>query len=147
MKLLPSGSKTAAPTDLEILDAIYDRYYSTFANYSMGDAERASKIYVPIDIDVIAEELGIDADIVFGRLYYDLNQRYGYRKDDGAMVHFFANRLTADEIHSINFTYLASVVANLRDDDRKYRTATLMAFWSLVIAIVSFVVSLTAGGS
>ena len=41
-------------------------------NLYLGKEEnlRVTKNYVPIDIDLLGEELGVDGDIIFGRLYY-----------------------------------------------------------------------------
>lgn len=64
-------------TDLEILNAIYEKYYDAFASYADAHNQtRNSKVYVPIDIESIAESLGVDGDIIFGRLYYHLNKKY-----------------------------------------------------------------------
>ncbi len=65
------------PTDIQILDAIYERYYSTFAAFAKSAGDRSSKIYVPIDIKTIAYTLRVDGDIVFERLYYHLENKYG----------------------------------------------------------------------
>lgn len=61
------------PTDLAILEVIYDRYYDAFAQYAPRD--RAAKNYVRIDIPTIATHFNVDPDIVFGRLYYHLHQK------------------------------------------------------------------------
>ena len=74
------------PTDRQILDAIYNEYYSTFTEYSKKEADRSAKIYVPIDCGKIARKLGVDGDIVFGRLYYHLEKKYGYKLANGALV-------------------------------------------------------------
>lgn len=71
------------PTDLELLNQIYDRYYTVFAGENGAVPQRESKIFVPIDCDTVAKALGVDGDIVFGRLYYDLDNRYGYKQQDG----------------------------------------------------------------
>ena len=68
MKLWPKS--TPLPTDLQILDAIYEKYYETFTAYLRIAPDRTAKIYVPVDIACIARQLGVDPDIVFGRLYY-----------------------------------------------------------------------------
>ena len=40
---------TRLPTDLVILEAIYDRYRETFANFTEGGTNsRQTKMYVPI---------------------------------------------------------------------------------------------------
>jgi hypothetical protein len=132
---------TKAPTDLEILDAIYERYYGDFALDSVVAPTRGSKIQVPIDCKAIAKELGTDPDIIFGRLYYDLERRYGYKQTDGSAVCFFALK-SGDDRHTINFPYLASVVASLRAEHRRQLTATTIAIISIVIAMISLAISL-----
>lgn len=130
------------PTDLDILDAIYDRYYDDFSSYLKAASDgRDSKIYVPIDCKAVANALGTDADIVFGRLYYDLEKRYGYRRDDGATVHFFALK-AGDDRHAINFPYLASVVANLRSTKSEQRRTAGLSIASIVIAFIALVISI-----
>lgn len=129
------------PTDLEILNAIFDRYYETFTQYANRENSRNSKIYVPIDIKQIADDLKIDVDIIFGRLYYHLEKKYGYREDDGCLVHFFCLRL-GDDIHCINFPLVASVLADLRDQANRHNTATWIAVGSVIISIVSIVISI-----
>lgn len=58
------------PSDGNILDAIYKKYYKDFVSYDKSTPSRSSKIYVPIDCAHIAEELGMDSEILFGRLDY-----------------------------------------------------------------------------
>jgi hypothetical protein len=128
------------PTDLQLLDTIYRRYYDFFASYSEASPNRSSKIYVPIKIEDIARHFGLDSDIIFGRLYYHLDQKYGYKDTDGAEVHLFTPVVGGDR-HCVNFPYVASIVASLRDQDRKYRIATGMASVSLLVSVVSFVLS------
>lgn len=132
---------TPAPTDLEILDELYERHYDEFASYAEDAGERASKILVPVDISGVADELGVDPDVVFGRLYYDLENRYGYQRDGGTKVVFFTIRAGSDE-HCVNFPYLASVVADLRERKRKYETATGISLFSLGVAVASLVISI-----
>ena len=98
------------PTDLKILNAIYERYYPTFSSYTDDDAERPAKVMVPIDITDLARDMGVDGDIIFGRLYYHLEKQYGYRKEDDSYVRFFA--LEAGGVpHCVNFPYVASILA------------------------------------
>ena len=141
-----------APTELELLDTIYEKYYDAFAAYDEKAPSRGSKNYVPIDINEIGLALGVDREIVFGLLYYHLEKKYGYdvpspvkdknREEPPSRVHFFAMRIGSDR-HCIHFPYLAGVVAGLRSDDRKYRLATTMALVSFVISLVSFGLSLS----
>jgi len=134
---------TKIPTDLKILDVIYDRYYDNFHAYSDENKIRSSKIYVPIDVKEIAKSLNVDADIVFGRLYYHLNEKFSYKRDDDSKVEFFALR-AGNDCHCINFPYLASVLADLKDQNRKYLTTTIIAATSLIIAILSIMIAIFA---
>jgi hypothetical protein len=129
------------PTDMAILDKIYNEYYDVFSAFSKEAPNRQSKIFVPVDIKKIAHELGVDEDIVFGRLYYDLEKRYGYREDDGTRVSFFSRAIGKDR-DCINFPYAASVLAALRDEKKKFGIATGLAILSLVISIASICLSL-----
>ena len=121
------------PSDLRIIGAIYSRYYAAFAAFSRESPSRATKIYVPIDIAAIARGLGVDSDIVFGRLYYHLDRKFGYQHPDGTSVHFFTLVAGADR-HCVNFPLLASVLAALREDRARH-------LWTLWLAILSFVIS------
>ena len=124
------------PTDLKILNAIYNSYYSTFESFDKDKPTRSNKVYVPIDVDKIGKELSVDGDIIFGRLYYHLNNKFAY-EDEKGKVHFFAIKIGSDK-HCIQFPYMASILADLRRENRKYRTATTIAVISLMISIVSF---------
>jgi len=130
-----------SPTDLKILNTIYEQYYETFILFSKSDSGRSSKIFIPIDIKLIAKKLGVDVDIIFGRFYYHLEQKYGYKRPDGTKVAFFTLQAGADK-KCINFPYMTSVLANLRDKREKYMTATRIAIISLIIASLSLLVSI-----
>ncbi len=131
------------PTDLQILNAIYERYYKTFALCADENKSRSTKNYVPIDIKVIGQDLKVDDEIIFGRLYYHLDKKHGYKQDDGSQVPFFGLRIGRD-IHCVNFPLMASVLADLRLENRKFWTATAVAVFSLVVSIIAIVLSLNA---
>jgi hypothetical protein len=137
-----------APTELKLLDTIYEQYYDAFAAYDEKAPGRGSKNYVPIDINEIGRALGVDPEIVFGLLYYHLEKKYGYdvpvalKEQPPSRMHFFAMRI-GGERHCIHFPYLAGVVAGLRSDDRKYRLATTISVISFFVSLVSFGLSLT----
>lgn len=129
------------PTDLDILNAIYDRYYLVFASFDKSDPDRNSKVYVPIDIPAIAAKLKVDVDLVFGRLYYHLDQKYWYMRENDLKVHLFTPTIGTDK-NAVNFPYLASVLADMRWSNRKYRLGTGIAIISLAISIASFLISI-----
>ncbi len=128
------------PTDLQILNAIYNQYYNQFMAFSKNNPDRSAKNFIPIDIAQIAKRFGVDVDIIFGRLYYHLEQKYGYKRSDNTKVAFFTLQAGVD-INCINFPYMASVLANLRDREKKHSTATKIAIFSLIIAVASSIIA------
>jgi hypothetical protein len=42
--------------------------------------------YVPIDLIKVASRLNCKSELLFGRLYYHLDQKYRYKKDSGDRV-------------------------------------------------------------
>ena len=135
------------PSDLKVLNVIYKLYYKDFKDFSTGtENKRASKIYVPIDCKRVATKLNVDGDIVFGRLYYHLEEKYGYRNSDDSNVHFFSRQVGPDR-HCVNFPLLASVLAGLREENSKFLWATLMAGIALLISIAVPVVGWLSGSS
>lgn len=126
------------PTDLEILEKIYDDYYSTFASYVKG--ERTTKIFVPINIISIADHFSTDPDIIFGRLYYHLEKKYGYTQPDGSKVHLFT-LWAGDDKHAVQFPLLAAVIAELREERNKYVVNTWLSIIAIVISTVALIIS------
>jgi hypothetical protein len=139
--MLPFTEMKRPPTDLEILRRLYDNYYQVYAAYSRANKERETKIYVPVDIAAIASDFEIDDDIIFGRLYYYLNRKHGYKQDDGSSVHLFTLQAGNDR-HCVHFPLLASVLAELTWEKRKFHVATTLSIISLCIAVISIVLSL-----
>lgn len=125
-----------SPSDLKILNTIYKMYYKKFEAFTVGaENGRVSKPYIPIDCQLIARKLKIDGDIVFGRLYYHLQEKYGYTRGDGSKVAFFTLVLAGDR-HCINFPLMASVLAGLQEESGKAQRATLLSTLAIVISIV-----------
>lgn len=127
---------TQHPTDLALLEAIYDRFYNDFVEFDRDPTKRKNKILVPIDIPAIATHLNVDAELVFGRLYYHLEEKYGRSKDDGSRMVLFAINVGGEK-HCVNFPMLASIVAALKQDEDRFK-------WPLWISIVSLAVSIAA---
>ena len=128
------------PTDLQILNVIYERYYDTFSTFAEKGSSRSSKIFVPIDIEEIAKDIGVDVDIVFGRLYYHLDEKYGYKRKDAPRVCLFTP-VAGDDLNCVNFPYAASILADLRQENRKYRIATSIAVFSLIISVIATLIA------
>lgn len=130
------GRMSKIPTDLKVLECIYGMYATDFARLPKEQPTRSAKIYVPIDVDLVAGKLKTDGHELFGRLYYDLDHRYRYKQDDGSSVHLFAFKVGNDR-HCINYPYLAGVLAEKRSEDKSNR-------WSLGLSLTSLGVALAA---
>ena len=126
------------PTDLRVLQRIYTQYYEAFTSFEKSSPSHCTKNYVPIDIDLLSDQIGIDPDILFGRLYYHLDHKYRYVRDDGAEVHFFALRISND-INCVHFPYLASILAELHEQRQKFSITMAVAVLSLCVAVASLI--------
>ncbi len=124
------------PTDLQILDWIYEKYYPEFTNFTRETPTRNAKVYVPIDIEALGKHFKIDADIIFGRLYYYLDNKHAYQQADESWVHLFAKNAGSDR-HVINFPVLSSLLANMRQERKRYRLTIGFSISALVISILS----------
>lgn len=130
------------PTDRDLLNAIFKDNYKAFAAFSDENQTRSTKIRVPIDINVLARRFRTDPDMIFGRLYYHLNGKYG-QEFDGGRIEFFQMRVGADK-HCVNFPFLASVLADLKLESNRFAWATGIAALSLVVSIVSIAIAVFA---
>jgi hypothetical protein len=128
------------PTDLEILNRIYDRYYDAFADWDVDPSIRKNKNFIPIDIPLIAQQLGVNADVVFGRLYYSLQKRHGFRNEDKTLVPFFTRELEEGKNH-INFPLLSAVLAELRDQHVTQTANRTLSIFSLSISVIALIKS------
>ena len=124
------------PTDLEVLEKIYRQYGATFRAHSVDSPARGHRNYVPIDVRHVATGLGADREELFGRLYYHLDHKHQYRRDDGTLVHLFALSVGNDK-HCINFPYLSALLADYRSEHRK-------VFWPLAISVASSLIAVAA---
>jgi hypothetical protein len=78
--------------------------------------------------------------IIFGRLYYHLQNKYGYTKEDGGKVPFFTMQAGSDE-YCVNFPYLSSILATLRLESRRYAVTTWLAVIALVVSSIALGIS------
>ena len=62
-------------SDKLLLNNIYNTYYNEYKSYKKAKKDLRSKAYVPIDCNLISKQLNMDPDILFGRLYYHLNNK------------------------------------------------------------------------
>jgi hypothetical protein len=128
------------PPDREILRKIHKRYYEQFGGFKENEPEleRESKIYVPIDCVAIAQDLSVDPDIVFGRLYYHLEKKYGYTQQDGSRVHLFAFAVGKDR-HAVHFPLLSAVLAELEQSWFQFTAPLIISASALILSIIGLV--------
>ena len=124
------------PSDFSLLKEIYLRYYDEFKSFSHDQPDRSSKIYMPIDIESISEHFHTDPDIVFGRLYYHLNRKYGFENKDGSETPFFCKTIGEDR-HAINFPMLASVIAGCREERNKLNISIYLSIIAITISLLT----------
>ncbi|MCS6098967.1 hypothetical protein [Shewanella baltica] len=130
----------SVPTDLQILQVIYDMYYDDFCSFENDNPTRAAKIFVPIDCQKIAYKLGTDGDIVFGRLYYHLANKYKYTdhgdKLSSSTVKLFEFQIGKDS-KCVHFPFMASVLADLKIEARRFKLTLTASFIAVCISIAS----------
>jgi hypothetical protein len=131
------------PTDLKILKAIFDLYCKDFGESINIDSPDNSKkyVYVPIDCWKVAKKLKADPHMVFGRLYYHLDNKHGYKRNN-TLVSLFALEIDGAR-HVVNFPLLAAVLADLKEDKCRYNFSVWISIISLVIAALTFGYSIT----
>ncbi|WP_020407153.1 hypothetical protein [Hahella ganghwensis] len=135
------------PTDLQILNLIFEHHFQDYLRSPHNDPVRQHKNYVPVDVDYIANILGLDQVLLVSRLMDHLDKKYRYQVEENSYVFLFSTafgRGSDQDRHVVNFPYLSSIVAGMRDEDRKYRIATGMAGVSLAISVISFLISVMA---
>ena len=126
------------PTDKKILEKIYKDYKEEYLTYEEDNSIRDSKVFVPIDIKKISRELKTEGDIVFGRLYYHLEQAYGYERPDGSKVSLFALGAGQDR-HCIHFPFMVSILASIRSDRKKFFIPIMVSILSVLVAIIALI--------
>lgn len=126
------------PTDRQILQWIYDTYYQAFTS---REPKRDAVLYVPIDIDRMGTHFSIDPQLLFGRLNHDLQKKHGYELESGSHVPFFTPVAGKDR-NCVHFPLLASVLANLQQETRRYWLSLTLSIVALIVAGASFGVSL-----
>ena len=127
-------------TDRKLLRKIHNKYYDEFCIYDKDESSRSSKMYVPIDCEEIAKEFKIDPDIIFGRLYYHLDKKYGYEDEGGARVHLFSMWVGTDR-HVVHFPLLSAVLAGMEESNMRFWLPITLSSIALVISITSFIIN------
>ena len=123
---------TKLPTDLKILDTIFEKYYEAFV--TTPTEERSA--FISIDVAEVSADLGVDPDIIFGRLYHYLDKKHS--ADDSRLFALKAGTKT----NAVNFPMLSSILADLRHHNRTENTSLVLSIVSIVISLLSFITAL-----
>jgi hypothetical protein len=126
------------PTDLEILKSIYNRYHQSYKEYARNEPDRITRVRVPINIGEIAKECGVDEDMIFGRLYYHFNKKYSYTDEKGERTTFFTS--LKFEGLSVNFPLVASSLADLEYENRKFKISIVFSVVALILSILALTI-------
>ena len=129
------------PTDERMLSTIYKLYIGDFKAHTEENKIRQTKIWVPLDLEMLSKKLRTDPDLLFGRLYYHMNGKYGSKTGDGDDVSFFYMRLGPDR-HVVNFPLMTSVLADLNEDKKRFIISTRVAGLSLLVSLASVAIAL-----
>jgi hypothetical protein len=119
-------------TDKMLLEAIYAVHSEEYSHLITAEPRPEAFFYIPVDFEKVAKKVGSDADSVFFRLYYSIENKYGYKDSSGGTVHLFAYTI-GDRSRCVNFPYLCSIIAQLKDSDRAL-------FWTQIGVAVAFIV-------
>ena len=116
-------------------------YQSSYPGKKDASGRGENDPYVSIDIRAIASKLNCNPELLFGRLYFHLDQKYRYKQDDGALVLLFQIKFEG-KAHAVQFPYLAAILAGLNQDFRRQVFPLAVSFLSLGVSLASFVVSI-----
>ncbi|MAO63698.1 MAG: hypothetical protein CL666_01730 [Balneola sp.] len=129
------------PTDFEIMEEIHDRYYDTFRKYATEEPDRIARIRVPIKINEVAEAIGVEQDMIFGRVFYHFNKKYSYKDEKGDITTFFIT--DKFEGLSVNFALVASTLAEMKQEKQKADqylivsgTAIALSIFAIILAVL-----------
>jgi hypothetical protein len=134
--------KVSLPTDRYILQCIYDMYAAEYPGDMGANGKRVNEPYVPIDIRSVAKRVGMSPELLFGRLYYHLDQKHRYTQDNGALVSLFTIKV-GDKRHAVQFPYLASILASQNQEFRRFLLGPSIAVFATGISLASLFIAVS----
>lgn len=129
------------PTDRYVLECIYKTYESAYPGPEDASGRGINDPFVPIDLHVVAKKVGCSPELLFGRLYFHLNQKHRYKQESGASVSLFELNIQ-NKGHAVQFPYLAAILAGLNQEFRKQLVTYGVSFVALGISLASLAVSI-----
>jgi hypothetical protein len=126
------------PTDREILRSIYDRYYQEYiAVDKTSENGSKNKMYVPIDCAEIAKDLNVDVDLIYGRFFYHLNEKYSIELLANRKINLFKG--TCDKYHNnVYFPLLTAILAELEESQLRFFTMpVILSVSALILSVIN----------
>ena len=130
------------PTDRFVLQCIYDMYEGSYPGKKGPDNKGENDPYLAIDIPAVAAKLQCSPELLFGRLYYHLDQKYRYKQENGSIVPLFYLKV-GEKRHAVHFPYLASILASQNQEFRRYALSLVFSAAALAVSVTSLIVSLS----
>lgn len=129
------------PTDRYLLECIFQMYERDYPGPISASGHGENDPYVPVDLRAVAKKAGCSPELLFGRLYYHLNQKHRYKQPNGAEVSLFELNFK-NSGHAVQFPYLASILAGLNQEFRRQLVTYGVSFTALGISIASLAVTI-----
>jgi hypothetical protein len=129
------------PTDRYLLQCIYDMYKADYPGPKDAAGRGLNDPYVPIDVRAVAAKVGMSPELVFGRLYFHLDQKYRYKQDNEVNVSLFSLKV-GEKRHAVQFPYLASILASQNQEFRRFALGLGISCFALGVSVVSLLVSI-----
>ena len=128
------------PTDYEILEDIYYRYYEEYRKYAKEEPDRIARIRVPVNVREVADACGVEEDMIFGRIFYHFNKKYSYKDEKGNITTFFV----ADKFEglSVNFPLVASILADMNDEKNQTDLLLYVSGAAVATSVISLIVAI-----
>lgn len=121
-------------TERKVLRCIYDMNLPQYPY--QPDKGPVGQVTVPIDVEAVANRLGMSKYLLFGYLTSYLDHKWRHKTGENSYVHLFAVA-AGDMRHVVNFPYLAAILASHDQEHSKFA-------WSLGVSLVALALSVGA---
>lgn len=128
------------PSDRAIFEVIYSKYLAEYLKDVANQTPR--RVYLPVNLTAIAQQLGCNVHILFGRFYSDLRQRYNADRREGFSHSIFEPKAGPDR-HCVNFPYLVAILAGMREEAQRQWLTWTLSLLALAVSAFSLLVNLS----
>lgn len=117
-------------TDRQVLRALYEMYRDDYP--SKGDP------FIEIDLNAVAARLGCSAELLHGRLYFDMGTRFRHRDpaDLKTIKASVFEKAAGPKQNAINFPYVVALLAGMQSENRRNWAAVTLSIVAVVVSLV-----------